>query len=161
MRGFVLTTSRAITDGGRCGQGCSSSTTTPAVIYFPAGTYVISSPINPAYFTQLIGNPNDVPTIKASASFPDSQGLALIDADPYYTQYPNWVTTTLFYRQIRNFVIDTTNIPATTFINGIHWPTAQATSIQNVVFQLASGSGTLHVGLFCESGMFLLSILRN
>ncbi|TVY16690.1 Glucan 1,3-beta-glucosidase [Lachnellula arida] len=143
---------KAITDGGRCGQNCSSSTTTPAVIYFPAGTYVISSPINPAYFTQLIGNPNDVPTIKASASFPDSQGLALIDADPYYTQYLNWVSTTLFYRQIRNFVIDTTNIPATTFINGIHWPTAQATSIQNVVFQLSSASGTLHVGLFCESG---------
>ncbi|TVY25611.1 Glucan 1,3-beta-glucosidase [Lachnellula hyalina] len=143
---------KAIIDGGRCGQGCSSSTTTPAVIYFPAGTYVISSPINPAYFTQLIGNPNDVPIIKASASFPDSQGLALIDADPYYTQYPNWVTTTLFYRQIRNFVIDTTNIPATTFINGIHWPTAQATSIQNVVFEMSAASGTLHVGLFCESG---------
>jgi len=115
---------------------------------------VISSPINPAYYTQLIGNPNDVPTIIASASFPNSHGFALIDADPYYTSVLNWVSTTVFYRQIRNFIIDTTNIPATTSINAIHWPTAQATSIQNVVFELSSASGTQHVGLFVESGMF-------
>jgi glucan 1,3-beta-glucosidase len=84
--GTKLTLDSAISAGGRCGQGCPSSSTTPAVIYFPSGTYMISSPINPAYLTQLIGNPNGVPTIKALASFPNSHGFALIDADPYYTQ---------------------------------------------------------------------------
>jgi glucan 1,3-beta-glucosidase len=27
----------AISSGGRCGQGCDSTTVTPAVIYFPKG----------------------------------------------------------------------------------------------------------------------------
>lgn len=152
--GCKLTFDRAISAGNTCGQGCTSTTTTPAVIYFPAGTYMISSPINPAYFTQLIGNPNGVPTIKALASFPNSHGFALIDADPYYTSNLNWGSTNVFYRQVRNFVIDMTNIPATTSINGIHWPTSQATSLQNVVFQMSSASGTQHVGIFCESGTF-------
>lgn len=42
----------AITDGSRCGQGCDSSTTTPAIIYFPPGTYMISKPIVQLYYTQ-------------------------------------------------------------------------------------------------------------
>ena len=46
-----------------------------------------------------------------------------------------------------------TNIPATSAATGIHWPTAQATSLQNVVFEMSSAPGTQHVGLFCESGM--------
>jgi glucan 1,3-beta-glucosidase len=140
----------AIDDGNRCNKGCASSTTTPAVVYFPAGTYLISSPINPAYYTQLIGNPNDVPTIKATSGF---SGFGLIDGNPYYTQDLNWVSTNVFFRQIRNFIIDTTNIPASSTINGIHWPTSQATSIQNVQFKLSSASGTQHTGLFIESGM--------
>src|SRR5687768_15653202 len=42
----------AITDGGnRCGLGCDSSTNTPALVYFPPGTYVVSSPIIPYYYT--------------------------------------------------------------------------------------------------------------
>src|SRR5690349_1570134 len=32
---------KAIADGNRCGQGCSSSTTTPALVYFPPGTYSV------------------------------------------------------------------------------------------------------------------------
>ncbi|TVY65549.1 Glucan 1,3-beta-glucosidase, partial [Lachnellula suecica] len=142
----------AISAGGTCGKGCTSTTTLPNVVYFPAGTYIISSPINPAYYTQMIGNPNSVPTIKASASFPSSQGFALIDANPYYTSNLNWVQTNVFYRQIRNFIIDTTNIPATTSINGIHWPTSQATSLYNLVFQMSAASGTQHVGVFIENG---------
>ena len=140
----------AINDGGRCGEGCASSTTTPAVVYFPAGTYLISSPINPAYYTQLIGNPNAMPTIKATAGF---GGFALIDADPYYTSNLNWGSTNVFYRQIRNFIIDTTNMPVTSAATGIHWPTAQATSLQNIVFTLSAVTGTQHIGLFIESGM--------
>lgn len=37
-------------------------------------------------------------------------------------------------------------------MTGIHWPTAQATSIQNVVFNLSSSNGTQHQGIFIESG---------
>ena len=139
----------AINDGNRCGRGCASSTTTPAVVYFPAGTYLISSSIIDQYNTQLIGNPNDLPVLKATASF---SGFGLIDGDVYYTENLNWGSTNVFYRQVRNFILDTTNIPAGSAATGIHWPTAQATSLQNLVFQMSSASGTKHVGLFCESG---------
>jgi glucan 1,3-beta-glucosidase len=45
---------RAITDGNRCTPGfCESSTTTPALVYFPSGTYVISASIIDYYYTQV------------------------------------------------------------------------------------------------------------
>jgi glucan 1,3-beta-glucosidase len=145
----------AISAGGRCGQGCASSTTTPASVYFPAGTYLISSSIIDQYYTNLIGDPTNVPTLKATAGF---SGFGLIDADKYYTQNLNWGSTNVFYRQVRNFIIDTTNIPSGNAATGIHWPTAQATSLQNLVFQMSAASGTQHVGVFCESGMFTFNL---
>lgn len=139
----------AITAGDRCGEGCASTTTTPAVVYFPAGTYLISSSIVPYYFTMLIGDANSPPTLKASAGF---SGFGLIDGNPYYTSDLNWVSVNVFYRQIRNLIIDTTNVAATTACTGIHWPTSQATSIQNVEFNMPTTAGVVHVGLFIESG---------
>jgi glucan 1,3-beta-glucosidase len=48
---------RAIAEGNRCAPGfCESSTNTPAVVYFPAGTYLISSSIIDYYYTQ-VGRP--------------------------------------------------------------------------------------------------------
>jgi glucan 1,3-beta-glucosidase len=60
--------------------------------------------------------------------------------------------TDIFYRQIRNLILDMTEIPAGTLVNGVHWPTAQATSIQNCVFRMSDAAGTQHQGLFIESG---------
>jgi hypothetical protein len=66
-----------------------------------------------------------------------------------------------FWRQIRNFVIDFTALPPTippssSNLNGavaaIHWPTAQATSLQNIIFQLSAVPGNQHQGVFIESG---------
>lgn len=61
-----------------------------------------------------------------------------------------WGSTNVFYRQIRNLIIDTTQVPANSAVAGVHWPTAQATSIQNVQFNM--GQNSQHVGLFIESG---------
>lgn len=47
---------KAIEEGGMCGDGCYSSTTHGAIIYFPSGTYLVSSTIEKHYGTQLIGN---------------------------------------------------------------------------------------------------------
>jgi len=138
--------------GGRCGRGCVSSTITPAVIYFPGGTYLLSSSILDPYYTQIIGDPNNTPVLKASPSF---QGFGLIDGDPYYTQDLNWLSTTVFWRQVRNFIFDLRSVPITSSTAGIHWPTAQATSLHNIVFQMSAAPGTQHVGIFCESGMCL------
>ena len=144
----------AISAGGRCGRGCSTTSTTPAVVYFPSGTYLLTSSIIDFYFTQLIGNPNNPPVLKATANF---QGFGLIDANPYWTENLNWISTNVFLRQVRNFVFDLRGIPASSQATGIHWPTSQATSLQNVVFEMSREPGNRHTGLFCESGMCYIS----
>ncbi|GME38724.1 Pectin lyase fold/virulence factor [Neofusicoccum parvum] len=142
---------RAMTDGNRCGPGsCASSTTTPAVVYFPAGTYVVSSSIVDYYNTIIIGNPNCLPTLKATSSF---SGFGVIDGDQYQAGgVLGFGATNVFYRQIRNLIIDLTAIPASSSATGIHWPTAQATSLQNIVFKMSDAAGTQHQGVFIESG---------
>ncbi|KAJ5593902.1 CAZyme family GH55 [Penicillium hispanicum] len=141
----------AISDGGRYGPaGGETSTTTPAIVYFPAGTYVISTSIIDYYFTQLIGNPNSIPVIKATSGF---TGLGLIDGDQYQNSgNQGWTSTNVFFRQIRNLKLDLTSIPASSSATGIHWPTGQASSIQNVEIVMSSASGTQHQGIFIENG---------
>lgn len=117
-------------------------------MYFPSGTYVVSSPIFDYYNTIITGNPNSLPVLKASSSF---DGGYLIDGNPYFGEGLNWAATTVFWRQIRNLVLDTTDVAANTEISGIHWPTAQATSLQNMVFEMSAEEGTRHQGIFCES----------
>ncbi|KAI2603198.1 glycoside hydrolase family 55 protein [Hypoxylon fragiforme] len=142
---------KAISDGNRCAPGgCLSSSTTNAVVYFPTGTYLVSSSIISYYATTLIGNPNSMPILKATSGF---TGLGIIDGAQYQAggSLP-YGSTNIFWRQVRNIVIDTTAIPASTEATGIHWPTAQATSLQNLVFKMSSNAGTKHQGIFIESG---------
>ena len=143
----------AITTGNRCGPGkCQSSTITPAVIYFPAGTYLISTSIVDYYESQLIGNPNSLPVLKATPGF---TGFGLIDGSQYQAGgVLGFGATNTFYRQVRNFILDMTSIPSTSAATGIHWPTAQATSLQNIFFKMSDAPGTQHQGLFIESGMY-------
>ncbi len=139
----------AIAADGTHAPGAGSSTNTPNLVYFPSGTYLISSSIIDYYYTQLIGNPNCMPTLKATANF---NGFGLIDGDQYGANGLKIGSTLVFYRQVRNFIIDMTNIPGTSAATGIHWPTAQATSLQNLIFLMSSINGTQHQGVFIESG---------
>lgn len=132
----------AISSGDRCGPGsCNSSTTTPALVYFPPGDYLVSSSIINYYDTQIIGNPNCLPTIRASSNLTgwviDSSGFG---------------ATNTFFRQIRNLVIDTTGVPPEVAVTGIFWPTAQATRLQNLVFRMSEATGTQHQGVFISEG---------
>lgn len=70
----------AISYGGSCQENCESSSTKGTFIYFPPGTYLISSPLNASYYSQLVGDPNDLPVIKTSPSF---IGLGAIQSDVY------------------------------------------------------------------------------
>jgi glucan 1,3-beta-glucosidase len=141
----------AIKDGGRCEPSkCNSTTTTPAIVYFPAGTYKISSSIIDYYYTQLIGNPNNLSILQATSDF---KGFGLIDGNRYAAGGKlGFGATNVFYRQVRNFVFDMRNVSAKNSIAGIHWPTAQATSLQNCVFKMSDESGTQHQGMFIEDG---------
>ncbi|KAI5465427.1 family 55 glycoside hydrolase [Mariannaea sp. PMI_226] len=141
----------ALSDGARCGQGCDSSTTTPAIVYFPPGTYVVSKPIIPYYYTHMIGDLESLPVLKAAASF---TGMAVIDADPYDNTGQNWYTNqNNFFRQIRNFKIDLTGLPKTTG-TGVHWQVAQATSLQNIEFIMVQDSSPENAqqGIFIDNG---------
>ncbi|KAH8886405.1 pectin lyase-like protein [Thozetella sp. PMI_491] len=137
----------AISTGSRCGGNttCAGSTTTPAVVYFPAGTYLISSSLIDYYYTQLIGDPTDLPVLKGSSTFNTSLGIGLIDSNPYGFQ-----ATNVFFTQVRNLVFDLTEVNGTAF--GIHWPSSQATSIQNCVFKMSKGPQYEHTGIFIEEG---------
>ncbi|WPH03444.1 Hypothetical protein R9X50_00632400 [Acrodontium crateriforme] len=149
----------ALSSGTRCGQGCNSSTISPAIVYFPAGTYMVSKPLVQYYYTQMIGDPTNLPTIKGTSGF---QGIALIDSDPYTDTGANWyINQNNFYRQIRNFNVDLTGMGTTGA--GIHWQVAQATSLQNIVFNMNKGSSSQQIGIFMDngSGGFMSDLIFN
>ncbi|KAL5612692.1 hypothetical protein BROUX41_004219 [Berkeleyomyces rouxiae] len=141
----------AISSGNRCGAKCDSSTITPALIYFPPGTYRVSAPIVMYYYSQLVGDAINLPVIKALPSF---AGIAVMDSDPYDSTGTNWFTNqNNFFRQVRNFVIDLTDQPFSTGA-GIHWQVAQATSLQNIEFNMRTDGGeeNKQQGIFMDNG---------
>ncbi|KAH8556533.1 exo-beta-1,3-glucanase [Umbelopsis sp. PMI_123] len=143
---------KAIAMGNRCGANCAggSSTISPALVYFPSGTYLITSPIVMYYYTQLVGNALNPPTLLMAPSF---SGIALIDSDPYGAGGSQWYQNqNNFFRQVRNFVLDLTQRSATQSSTGIHWQVAQATSLTNLVFKMSKASNTVHQGVFMENG---------
>ena len=154
----------ATADGNRCGLGCDSQTTTPAIVYFPPGTYMVSSPLIQYYYTQFIGDANNLPTIMATSGF---YGIGLFDSDVYLPYGYSWYTNqNNFYRQIRNFVLDITNVDPTRPVHCIHWQVAQATSLQNIVMNMAIGSlgdKSQQLGIFMDngSGGFMEDLIIN
>lgn len=70
----------AIAYGDSCEEGCESASTKGTFIYFPPGTYLIFSPINASYYSQLVGDPSNLPIIKTSPSF---IGLGVVQSDVY------------------------------------------------------------------------------
>ena len=153
----------AIATGNRCGGGdCDSTTITPAIVYFPPGTYLVSTPIIQYYYTQLHGDALDLPVLKST---PDFVGIAVVDANPYLPGGANWYTNqNNFFRQIRNFVIDVRNQPLTSG-TGIHWQVAQATSLQNIRFEMRRDRSPENAqqGIFMEngSGGFMTDLIFN
>ncbi|KAK2747757.1 hypothetical protein FQN57_001787 [Myotisia sp. PD_48] len=153
---------RAISTGNRCGKGCDSSTVTPALVYIPPGTYVVSAPIIQYYYTQIVGDIFNLPVIKASPQF---KGISVIDADPYNNDGSNWYTNqNNFFRSIRNLVIDLTGLDRGTGA-GIHWQVAQASSLQNLRFEMVRGGGAANrqQGIFMDngSGGFMTDLVFN
>ena len=78
---------------------------------------------------------------KAASNF---IAFALIDGDqhqPGNAANPagplGFNSTNVFYQQIKNLLLDTTDAASHASINCIHWPTAQAAILQNVVFRMS------------------------
>jgi len=102
------------------------------------------------YMTQCVGDATNLPVIIGSFDF---IGLGIFDSDPYLLGGQNWFTNqNNFYRQVRNFVIDMTQMP-TSFAHGMHWQVAQATSLQNIVFNMIEGGeDNNQQGIFMDNG---------
>ncbi|KAK4168155.1 pectate lyase superfamily protein-domain-containing protein [Cladorrhinum sp. PSN259] len=143
----------AISYGNRCAPfTCPGSTTTPALIYFPPGKYLVKGPIIDYYYTQLIGSPCDKPVLVASSDF---QGQFILDAFPRRDDPPprsGWIPQNVFWRQVANFVFDTRAVPATTEFTAIRWTSSQATSLSNVDIYLSTAANTEHRGILIEEG---------
>ncbi|KAK3368298.1 pectate lyase superfamily protein-domain-containing protein, partial [Podospora didyma] len=146
---------KAITDGKRCGADCLSSTTKPALVYFPGGTYLVSSTIIGYYQTQLVGNPNDRAVIKAASKFVGKDGTSgIISSDVYIDEGHGqkwYLETSNFYRQVRNLIIDIMDVKAEN-ASCFHWQVAQATSIENVACYMSAQKDNTQRGIFCENG---------
>ncbi|KAL6229037.1 pectate lyase superfamily protein-domain-containing protein [Aspergillus navahoensis] len=144
---------RAISDGGRCGADCGSSTRYPAVVWFPGGTYLVSSSIIQYYNTQFIGDPLNVPTILAASSF---VGLGVITSDPYVGDNAQWyLNQNNFLRSIKNLKIDIRPTDPFAYICAIHWQVAQGTSLENIEFYMLYNSdvpGNTQQGIYMENG---------
>lgn len=143
----------AISIGDRCGLGCDSRLSEAAIVYFPAGTYKMSKRAIMYYHTSMVGDANDLPILKATSEFDE---IGLIDANVYLPYGFNWYQNqNNMWRQIRNFVIDITDVPPARSCSGIHWQVAQATSLQNIVFNQAPtrpGDGSQQKGVFMDNG---------
>jgi hypothetical protein len=128
----------AISDGGRCGANCGSSTIYPETVYFPASTYLVSSSITQYFNTELIGNSLSYPAIVASPSF---VGLGVISSNFYTSPQSEWyLSTNKFLRSIRNLIIDVRATPQDTQVCGIHWQVAQATFLEGIYFFMTEPS---------------------
>jgi len=92
-------------------------------------------------------------------------GIALIDTDVYIPggNGNEWyINQNQFYRQIRNFILDLAEMNSTDYDSGqmyvptgIHWQVAQATSLQNIHFNMPLSTPdqtTTAVGIFMENG---------
>lgn len=144
----------AMNNGTRCGKGCNGSTTKNAIVYFPPGTYLISTTIAMPFGTQVIGDANNRPILLAAPKF---VGLGVLSTDEYSGGPDNsdgssqeyYINTANFYRQIRNVVVDITKV-TTQGIACLHYQVAQATSLQNVELKASASNGG--IGMFAENG---------
>ncbi|KAK2762469.1 hypothetical protein FQN53_007520 [Emmonsiellopsis sp. PD_33] len=149
---------RAIADTGTCGERCNGATTKNTIVYFPSGTYLVSSTIEAYFGSQLIGNANNRPVIKAAASF---VGLGVLSTDHYVENggtgpdgnAKEWyINTANFYRQIRNFRIDITDTNQGAYVAALHYQVAQATSLSQIDFIVSTNPGTTQQSIFSENG---------
>ncbi|KAF3103497.1 hypothetical protein TWF102_003687 [Orbilia oligospora] len=142
----------AIREGNRCQANCGATSVLGAVVYFPTGTYLVSGSLLSDYYTVFIGDPRNRPILQASNSF---VGFGIFESD-FYDGGPDshewFINQNNFYRQIRNFILDISQMPSTATSCAIHWQVAQATSLHNIRIIMAAGATNNHIGIFMENG---------
>ncbi|KAH3147357.1 hypothetical protein KXW18_005344 [Aspergillus fumigatus] len=109
----------------------------PAIIYLPAGTYLMEGSLQLYVGTVIVGDALNPPTLKASANFPNDHIV--------YGKDPHLGGTINFYIGFKNVIIDSTSVAASKSITLLDWTVSQATQLTNVVFTMPTYSN--HVGV--------------
>ncbi|PRP81499.1 putative exo-beta-1,3-glucanase [Planoprotostelium fungivorum] len=109
-----------------------------AVVYLPAGTYLLNNPLQFYVGTVLMGDPTNPPTIILASTFPSA--AALYCKDPRYNAVSSW------YTAIKNIKIDSTRVDVARSVILIEWSVGLGCYITNVVLNMPNYS-TGHVGL--------------
>ncbi|KAL1849569.1 hypothetical protein Plec18170_007477 [Paecilomyces lecythidis] len=127
--------------GSRKGQGVSYE---PAEVYLPAGTYQLGSTLNLRMGTIIVGDPINPPTIKASSNF---NGNVLVNGYDDATGHPEDSFMTL----LKNVILDTTALSASTSFTALEWGVAQGCGLTNVKINMPTSS-TGHTGINLQGG---------
>ena len=149
---------RAITEGRADNPAASfpttysSSSLTPALVYFPPGVYLISDTLPLVYYTQMVGDADSIPTIKMASTGSDKRMIDSLSE----AWGGNLVNQNNFFHQVRNFVLDMSTCDACT---GIHWQVAQATQLSNIHFKMKSGSKCQGIWMENGSGGFISDLV--
>ncbi|KAB2576720.1 Exo-beta-protein [Lasiodiplodia theobromae] len=110
----------------------------PAVVYLPAGTYLLTTPLQLFIGTVFVGDAVNPPVLKVASNFSDNHVI--------YGKDPRYGGTINFYIGLKNVVIDSTAVSPSTSLSLLDWTVSQATQISNVVFNMPNGS-TGHIGM--------------
>ncbi|KAK4101429.1 glycoside hydrolase family 55 protein, partial [Parathielavia hyrcaniae] len=115
-----------------------------AIVYFPPGTYLISTTIPLPFGTQVIGDAINRPLLKAAPGF---VGLRVLSTNEY-TGGGTGIDGLDQQYYLRNIRIDVRDTDPLEKIACLHYQIAQATSMQNV--ELVAGPA--QTGIFAENG---------
>jgi glucan 1,3-beta-glucosidase len=109
----------------------------PAMVYLPAGTYLMTGSIQLYVGTVIIGDALNPPILKASSNFQNDHII--------YGKDPNQPGTVNFYMALKNVQIDSTSVPTSKTLALLDWTVSQGTQLTNVYFNMPTYSS--HIGL--------------
>ncbi|KAH6655747.1 pectate lyase superfamily protein-domain-containing protein [Truncatella angustata] len=120
-------------------------TTMPAYVYVPPGKYRIKSSIQMLVSTYLIGDAINPPTLIAD---PELNTAPVIHG---YDKYQgDGSATKNFYMAVRNLIVDTSEIDASTRAVGVEWSVSQGCSLNNIEVIMPDSSN--HIGITMDEG---------
>lgn len=137
----------AINDDGNGGNRYNNEVTTrPAEVFVPGGTYKLTKQLDLRLNTILVGDPDNMPTFKASSNF---NGGTVVNGYDYATHDSGG--TTAFFIAMKNIIIDTTTIAPDTTVLALQWGVAQGCQLTNIkIYMPTSSKG--HTGIALDQG---------
>ena len=137
----------AINDDGKGGNRYNNEVTTrPAEVFVPGGTYKLTKQLDLRLNTILVGDPNNMPTFKASSDF---SGGTVVNGYDYATHDSGG--TTAFFIAMKNVIIDTANIAPDTTVLALQWGIAQGSQLTNIKINMPTNSKG-HTGIALDQG---------